>query len=614
MTIVIGLFDPDASRRTQAAARLPASLSGRPWVARRSQSTEGLDLFWETGVATPVSTATDRLDDRNRFAWVVGDYEANYSEASDAAKRLLERSAIADEGARAVSSRNGYYLAVLLAGSQLAVGTDALGMFPLYYWTAGDVCLFGTSPQFFRCHPRFVARPSPFAMASMLLVNHITGGRALFDGVRRNAAGCRVEFSPQRGAHEREADPVRFTRARFEAPYEASVDHVAGCFDAFHRSLAGLKAIDVFLSGGQDSRLVAGYAARTIPRAALRATSLGRSSDQELRYARRVSGALRWPHRFADVDFGRYAEYAAAQLRLESLQGPFASLDTWTAMPMLAERGGPFLSGYLGDAVIGDRHARAAQSPKSGQFEFDELFRNVNGFGFPLAEVCELLAPCAEARVARDVVETLRAEWDAQPDLLPFQKAWRFQLNNRQRFHFGSIIWRLSLGAWPLLPYYDRALLDAVVSMPLDHLAGRRIQSDIIVREFPRLATLPLDRNAVGPDYLITPLFRKFVPPLSEVSWTAYRLLERGVERRYYSRTYDYNAPGWRSVRALAEPWRDAAAKLFERSTLNRLLPSADQTPAYPNAVRDASKTKTLLGLVVWYGSTFGSAQARADA
>ena len=96
---------------------------------------------------------------------------------------------------------------------------------------------------------------------------------------------------------------------------------------------------------------------------------------------------------------------------------------------------------------------------------------------------------------------------------MPFQKAWLFAMTHRVRFHVGSIIWRLSLGAWPLLPYYDRNLLDAVTAMPLNYLRGRRMQVDIIKREFPRLATLPLDRNAVGPDYLVTPLYRKFVPP-----------------------------------------------------------------------------------------------------
>ena len=254
---------------------------------------------------------------------------------------------------------------------------------------------------------------------------------------------------------------------------------------------------------------------------------------------------------------------------------------------------------------MGDRHLRAALSPKTGLFGFDELLGNLNGYGFSAEDVAKLIPGHDGKRTVAELIEALREEWNAI-DALPFQKAWMFQLNNRQRFHVGSIIWRLSLGAWPLLPYYDRNLLDAVTAMPLNYLSERRIQVDIIKRSFPRLATLPLDRNAVGPEYLVAPLYRKFIPPISEVSWRLYRLLERGRERRYYHRTYDFNAPGWRSVRREAEPYRRHAKNLLNQEALDTLLPPADATPYYANAVRDASKVKTLLGLVMWYGTNFG--------
>lgn len=174
------------------------------------------------------------------------------------------------------------------------------------------------------------------------------------------------------------------------------------------------------------------------------------------------------------------------------------------------------------------------------------------------------------------------------------------------RFHVGSIIWRLSLGAWPLLPYIDRGLLDAVSSMPLNYLSGRRIQADIIKREFPRLATLPLDRNAVGPEYLVTPLYRKFLPPVSELSWRLYQFLERGRERRYYHRIFNFNNPGWQDVRREAERYRHQAGKLLSPEAVNRLLPAAGTQLHCKNAVLDFSRTKTLAGLVLWNGMNFG--------
>jgi asparagine synthase (glutamine-hydrolysing) len=404
---------------------------------------------------------------------------------------------------------------------------------------------------------------------------------------------------------ETEANPLRMSDAGFDAPYEASLEQVASCFDAFHKSLATLPEVDVSLSGGQDSRMVAGYVGKHLPKKAVRAVSLGCGDDQELRYAKKVSRVLGWRHRHRDVEFDKYSRFAASQLRLESLQGPFASFEIGTAQALLAERSGPVVSGYLGDAVIGDGQIAYALSPRTGQIGFDELFGKLNRYGFDINDAAELLSSHDGRATLAGVIDDLRRKWDGI-DALPFQKAWLFAMMHRQRFHIGSIIWRLSLGAWPLLPYYDRRLLDAVTAMPLNHLGDRRIQADIIKREFPRLATLPLDRNAAGPEYLVTPLFRKFLPPLSDISWRLHQFLERGRERRYYHRVYDFNNSGWQSVRREAERYRSQAGNLLRPEAVSRLLPAAGTRPHYNNVVLDALRTKTLTGLVLWNGMNFG--------
>jgi asparagine synthetase B (glutamine-hydrolysing) len=142
-----------------------------------------------------------------------------------------------------------------------------------------------------------------------------------------------------------------------------STFHTRSVWNAFHRawihftSACFVAEVDVFLSGGQDSRFVAGYIDRHLARRVVRAVSLGISSDQDLQYARKVSRTFGWRHRYRDVEFERYSWFATSQLRMESLQGPFATFGNQTALLLLAERGGPFLSGYQ-DVVIGDRHPR----------------------------------------------------------------------------------------------------------------------------------------------------------------------------------------------------------------------------------------------------------------
>lgn len=606
MAVIFGVCDPDDDRRVQVRNRLPATLTGLDHLARREATFPGLSIYWEASVSTPVSVARVRQADRERMAFVVGDFDAPYSATPDAAERLLRRTSGEAPDLECISGQNGYYCAILFEDApRLLLGTDVLGMFPLYYWARGDVCLFGTSPELFRAHPLFVAEPSIYAIASVLLLSHISGGQSLFEGVRRNTPGHFVEWSPQAGVREMEANSLRMSDASFDLPYEACLEQVGSYFDAFIKPLTNLRELDVFLSGGQDSRMVAGYVGKYLSKKMVHAVSLGCMDDQELLYAKKVSRTLGWWHRYRDVEFEKYPQFATRQLRLESLQGSIASFEIGTAQTLLAGRSGPVASGYFGDAVIGDGQIAYALSQKTGQIRFEALFRKLNGYGFDADDAAELLSGRDGRVILAEVIGDLKQTWD-HIDALPFQKAWLFAMMHRQRFFIGSIVWRLSLGAWPLLPYYDRRLVDAMASMPLNYLAGRRMQADIIKREFPRLATLPLDRNAVGPEYLVTPLYRKFLPPLSEISWRMHRFLERGRERRYYHRVFDFNNPGWQAVRKEAEQYRQQVGNLLSPGAVNRFLPVAGSQPQYNNAVLDASKTKTLAGLVLWNGMNFG--------
>jgi asparagine synthase (glutamine-hydrolysing) len=605
MAIVLGIYDPDNDRRARIRDRLPSSLSGLAHLTRRGASLLGLDIYWEASASTPVSVATDRFAERERMAVVVGDFAAPYAGTSDAAQRLLRQTAAQTPDFRYISGQDGYYLAILFDHTpRLVLGTDVLGLFPLYYWVKGDVCLFGTSPGLFKLHPLFVAEPSIYGIASVLLISHISGGQSLFKGVRRSSPWHFVEWTPEEGVRETGANPLRMSDASFDVPYQACLEQVASSFEAFHAPLALLPVLDVFLSGGQDSRMVAGYVGRYLSRKAVHAISLGRGTDQELQYAKKVSRTLGWRHRYHDVEFKEYPLFATSQLKLESLQAQFAP-SIGTAQRLSAERGGPVICGFLGDLVIGDRHILAGRSQKTGEFDFAELFGNLNRYGFNINDAVELLSAHDGKLTVAQVIEDRRRDWD-NIDALPFQKAWLYQMTHRQRFQIGSLIWRLSLGAWPLLPYYDRRLLDAVTSMPLNYLSSRRMQVDIIKREFPRLATLPLDRNAVGADYLVTPLYRKFLPSLSDVSWRLYEFLEGGRERRYYHRTYDFNTPAWRSVRREAERHRHQVGNLLDPEAVSRLLPAAETHIGFENSLVDTSKTKTLLGLVLWNGMNFG--------
>ena len=605
MAVIIGIHDADERRRTRAREALPESLSGLSHLTRRVTSFDKIDIYWEASASTPVSIATDHLHETDRIAFVVGDFDAPYAAKSDAAKRLLRRSADDSPDLRCISGQNGYYLAMLFDGGQVSLGVDVLGMFPLYYWAMDDVFMFGTSPSLFKVHPLFVAEPSTYAIASKLLISHISGGRSLYKNVRRNNPGYFVVWKSGAGIKEIEGNSLQMSDTGFDTSIYETRDRIASYFDTFHHRLSGLPKVSVLLSGGQDSRLVAGYTNKYFPHENVKAVSLGNKTDQELQCAMKTSHTLNWQHRHQEIECEKYISYAMSEIRLESLQGPFATFDIYTARGILSESADPFLSGYFGDAVLGDAQVYRAFSNKTGMLEFNQLFKNLNRYGFEGKAITELIIGENAKNVVNEVIEDLLHFWN-RIDGFPFQKAWMFGMSHRLRFHVGSTIWRLSLGAWPLIPYLDRSCLDTVASIPLDYFLDRRIQVDIIKNEFPKLATLPLDRNASKPGYIIKPLRRQFLdalPPVSSISWRLHKwLLHKRVKQddRYYYRTFDFNSPAWQSVRREVDRFRTNIGNLLNREAVDRYLPPAEATPYFNDGIIDSIKLKTMLGLIWW--------------
>ena len=154
--------------------------------------------------------------------------------------------------------------------------------FPLYYWQSGDVFLFGTSPSLFKAHRTFSPKVSECALVSILMLNFTAGGQSIFKSVRRNTPGHLVQYSPGNPVREIEANRLHFSDGRFGKPYSTVRDEVRNIMDEFLTPLSAEPNLDLLLSGGQDTRMLAGLIAKHTRREAIRCVSIGNQQDQEL--------------------------------------------------------------------------------------------------------------------------------------------------------------------------------------------------------------------------------------------------------------------------------------------------------------------------------------------
>ena len=594
MANLIGVVGSTLESRRQFVASLEQDLKTFPWLERGGTAFGDGEIAWAVPPAAPVAVSTSG---EGRTTAVLGSLYRNRTDGVDDAEWIEQQ--IQGGNPAAVSGQNGYYLAATADPSgEVRVGADLLGLFPVYYYSTPDVLLFSTSPGLFHLFPEVHAEMSIPGLVGILLTMHLTGGQTIWKGVRRLAAGHVLVWRRGEEAREVEVGTLQPSTRCFG---ESLQEHVLGFQNSLQRSVSREtegREVSMLLSGGLDSRIVAGYLQR-LRGGGVPACTFGDAGDHEMRCAAGVVRALGWRHERIPVELSRFPEYAWKQVELEQLSNGNLDLSFFQSVGALHGVRPFMMTGFWGDVVMGGSHVRWAYDPARSDYTFDAMFAHINRFGFSPAIVSRLIAPDVLGTALEEVIGGLRDCFESSPGL-PFQKSLMFDLAHRQRFYVGSYAWRLAFGSWPLLPYVDQEVLRAAVGMPAATLLGRRAQVDLIRREFPGLARLPLDRNSEDTSPLDPGVPWKIS---SAVERLAGRLgLRSRQERRFYYRVIDFHNAGWSAVRYEAEKFRGRAEAVLNHEVLRELLPSPDVPVRFDDGIIDSCGRKSLLGFLLWAG------------
>jgi len=588
---------PDPNRRTAAIARATRAMPQLPDGRHHSHSIGDIALDLTVSPSTPVDML--RAPDG---AWILvvgglGDDAREGESPAATIDRLRSRHGPAD----AVAGRDEIHFSVVVEpDGSLWIGVDALGLFPLCWHADRDGCIAGTHPGIVHAARGTAPRIDPAGLAGILLTMHAVGGRSLVEGVHRLPPGSGLRWRPGSTPSEFRASET----TGIEPPPATTRERRAWVLDAFSHAVAssaGNGDDALMLSGGIDSRLVAGVLARLGRNP--EAITLGDPDDQEMRVAATVADRLGWRHTRLPVFRSDPVGDAFALLDTEHLGGGFNHCIEWEGLPPLSGKPRRLHTGLVGDATMGASHVEWARDPETNQFTFESLFGRINRYGFSPDTLREILRPCWREGIEEALV-SLRAAWAEGGDD-GWRRSWAFDLAHRQRFHVAGMGWRLARGAWTTLPFARRRLRHALAAMPYDELKGRAVQIALLAEEFPELARLPLDRNS----HDTTPLL---VDSAIQHAWNqtgarALRRLRRHLERnredrRFYYRVHAVDGTGWRAIRDVAEPFRERLHAIFFPEAVDRLLPRPADNGGSGDGIVDATRTRTTIGLALWLG------------
>ena len=482
------------------------------------------------------------------------------------------------------------------------VRPDLLGIFPVYFTTlpTGGF-MVASSPYLFHAHPDFRTALELRAIVGLLYANTAVGGRSIYRGVKRLGSGRSLRYHHSQGGRVDEV-PV------FQIPISDRLHYVAGaaCVDAVadsladatrrHLEAAGGAPVTLMLSGGYDSRILAGVLASVGQK--FRAVTLAQPGDVEAQCAARVARALGVDHRLIDQPVA--PEWFTVTLRWDALITSPGTGGMWSMIDTYRGFGPWVVSGYVMDAIVSHYEK---YDPVRRSSDFEAGFYLMNRSGFRHEVLARLLRPDRFGDALREVHQEMVEEFVGTGDR-DSDRSYRFPLHHRLRYHTGAPLWKQTLGTWPVAPFLDRSVLETVGACPLTLLAERHLEQRLLRTRFPKLASLPLDRNAFR-TLSLDPRLRELV--MTEIRERSVALLTRlsggrwhRKERRQYHRSHNFNGPVWRWIRRSMEPHRDLAYQLFDRTTFDQLVPPAEAEWKGANSIEPAAGVKSLLGIIGW--------------
>src|SRR6478672_1009293 len=594
MANFVVIVDPNPERRSHYIKAIEPLIPPVKGLITNSCSIEHFQALWAANPKAPISYVAEP----SGAAVIWGDAIAPDSSARIEASTLRHLWKLSDHQ----SYFDGFYAAVVYdSQGSLCVGADLLGLFPIYYYTVRDVALIGSSPELFRYHPLFKATFNPAGLVGNLLTNGIINGQTLWQDVKRLGAGNLLVWEPDTLPKEVKQYQIG-TNSNLEKyaklPFEQQLDLLEQAIErACDRQIPKNHPYSLLLSGGLDSRMLAGFIYRQGINPV--AITLGIATDLDMQCAISVARTLQLKHDFINLSFEQYPVDADLLVKWEHLTNGFNCLMDWGIQSYLSKgKSSNAIAGYLMDRVIGGKWT---YSLSAKNLSFETFFPQINAWGFSPELLAKLLRKDVFGDLVQDTLAQIQTTYHHYSENESI-KAWCFELYHRQRFHVGCAAWQLCFGAWPILPILDRQLIETATAFPLETIAKRRAQEQLLCTRFPHLAALPIARNNFNVEPLQPTKIRQQLAPLFGVQrkWRRWRN-QQGYEQRYYYRTYDINNAGWLAVRKQAEPYRDRVEHLLHPEVLNQIVPPPEvPVQCKLDPIAESSGIKALLGFLLW--------------
>jgi hypothetical protein len=375
----------------------------------------------------------------------------------------------------------------------------------------------------------------PAGLASMLTFGHHLGDLTILRDVKCLPNARHLEYCTADGRLTinrywnypyGELEPWRESEADLA---EALHGHLAR---ALRRQLNGVKKILLPISGGLDSRTMAGLLAQSGFAGEVLAYSYGQPSSRDVRYGRAIARTLGYRHVTIPTpsDFmTRHLEQAAWRFDAEwPADSNWGARFGHTHRVLGDTRGYTVLSGMYGEVISGsDRHQyrRQAGDDPVALLKLREVFFA----SFRDMPIDGLFIPSQSDEAERRLSSIVDETFEPLQRLIPFFALLRAEFIHRQRRHTATVAQSVEHDLRAITPFLDPDVVDFNLRVPYTVVYNKLLYKRMIQNHLPTVAAVP---------YTNTGLPLSDAPLRAAFKWRIDRLmkhfprLQRNIARR----------------------------------------------------------------------------------
>lgn len=377
---------------------------------------------------------------------------------------------------------------------------DRYGFCKLFYWVGSQRILFASEYKAIIWHKDFPKKIDQQGLADFMTLGYSTGDRTFFENVKLLPPASVATFKRDKSfsiqkywdySFHSDDDPLWLE--------EDYIDQFAEMLSrATQRQIDSNMSIGLPLSGGFDSRTLAGMLDRLCFKGEVKPFSYGHPYAYDVVYGKKIAQKVGYKHTFIPIESTYLRDHAERFVWL--LEGTVICKDAHVLLtyPFINQHSlDTIITGFFGDIICGS-WSRLYSNGVRGGTDDEAIIRSqyvVQADTMKDEDMAVYMKDKICQRVKEKTFETLRSKYFQCPSKNRYFRSRYFSTHERQRRYTSYNLYVFDFVTNVVSPFLDGEFVEFIYHVPSELMIFQNVYRKMIVKHFPKVASVPYNET-----------------------------------------------------------------------------------------------------------------------